>query len=273
MADPTPNRGGCSLVFWSFGLLIGGFFLLAALVGTVSSVPVSPVTSSLPSSPTQEAVLVPIEGTASPEQMQATLAVVETRLKSLQDSGALGQFSTRLTPELTLVVQLAEGDQAIQEIVFALIEDGQLELVDFTNLTVGSGQIVGQPVITSAAIARGEHSDVNDSPQYPTLLTNEDILRATPFTDDFGNVNVQVDLTPDAAALLGDFSEAHIGTPLGIVLDGVVLMAPTLQSRVETPVIISGEFTQAEAQVLATQLNSDPLPVALTLASLNFITP
>jgi len=61
------------------------------------------------------------------------------------------------------------------------------------------------------------------------------------------------------------FTRSHIGSCLAIVLDGEVLMAPVIKSRIPGTGAVSGDFTRQEAQDLARLMNSGPLPVALSV--------
>ncbi len=67
--------------------------------------------------------------------------------------------------------------------------------------------------------------------------------------------------------MFGPFTGAHVGEPLAIVLDGVVLSAPRINSRLDTGGVIQGNFTQHEAQQLALQLRSGALPIPLRVES------
>ena len=40
----------------------------------------------------------------------------------------------------------------------------------------------------------------------------------------------------------------HVGRPMAILIDGVVVMAPVLRVRISTSAVISGDLTQAEAE-------------------------
>jgi preprotein translocase subunit SecD len=101
----------------------------------------------------------------------------------------------------------------------------------------------------------------------PVILTNADIAAATVVDDGFGGYAVQIDFTPEAAEIMGAFSESHVGERLAIVMDGFVLSAPTIQTRVDTTALISGNFTQAQAQMIAVLVSFTPLPVKLELVS------
>jgi preprotein translocase subunit SecD len=82
-----------------------------------------------------------------------------------------------------------------------------------------------------------------------------------------------VEMTPEGAERLGVFTANNIGNAMAIVLDGVVLSAPVIQNRVAESVIITGNFTQAEALALAAQIRSDPLPSAMVVESITMVAP
>lgn len=112
----------------------------------------------------------------------------------------------------------------------------------------------------------------NDDPQLPlvtcdqpgrakyslgaTFLDGSDVTGATvrPATDGSGYV---VALTFDATGtrIWAAFTSAHIGSQAAFVLDGAVLSAPTIESGITSgSTEITGDFTHAQAQQLATTL-------------------
>jgi len=78
---------------------------------------------------------------------------------------------------------------------------------------------------------------------------------------------IQFQLKPEAADAFGSFTGSHIGEPMGIVLDGVLLSAPIIQSQLTTGGVITGNFTEQEAKQLALQLRSGALPIPLRVES------
>ena len=63
--------------------------------------------------------------------------------------------------------------------------------------------------------------------------------------------------------MFGPFTGARIGEPLAIVLDGEVLSAPTIEARLDTGGVITGQFSEQEAKQLALQLRSGSLAIPL----------
>jgi len=44
---------------------------------------------------------------------------------------------------------------------------------------------------------------------------------------------------------------SHLGKPVAILIDGNVVIAPTIKSAIGTAAIITGDYTQADAQRIA----------------------
>ena len=65
----------------------------------------------------------------------------------------------------------------------------------------------------------------------------------------------------DAGREFGALTEKHIRQPLAIVIDGNVVSAPTIQSRISTNGQITGNFTAEQASDLAVILRSGALPI------------
>ena len=86
------------------------------------------------------------------------------------------------------------------------------------------------------------------------VLTNGDIEAASvvPAQDDaFG---VSVTLTQAGAAKMRRASAGHIGRPLAVVLDGVVVTAPTVRTAISDVATIDARYTRAEAERIASGL-------------------
>ncbi len=65
----------------------------------------------------------------------------------------------------------------------------------------------------------------------------------------------------EASTQFAELTEQNIGREMGIVVDGNVMSAPTIRSRIPGTGNITGNFTPEEAQDLAIVLNSGSLPV------------
>jgi hypothetical protein len=93
-------------------------------------------------------------------------------------------------------------------------------------------------------------------------VTSRDLsgVRVDPGMD--GQPVVTLTLQPEAARTFGDLTGAGVGRALAIVVDGKVMLAPIIHSRITDSAMIEGGFTPDEAGDLATALRH-PLPAAV----------
>ncbi|MCP4659184.1 MAG: protein translocase subunit SecD [bacterium] len=96
------------------------------------------------------------------------------------------------------------------------------------------------------------------------VITGRDLRNARPTAGQFNEPTVQFTLTHEGGRKFGEVSGANVGRQLAIILDGIVISAPVLESRITTDGIIRGAFTTQEVQDLATVLRSGALPAGLT---------
>jgi preprotein translocase subunit SecD len=85
---------------------------------------------------------------------------------------------------------------------------------------------------------------------------------------------VAIDFNPKGAALLGELTRKNVPTGaaaadtqlkrhLAIILDGLVMSAPTINSEIRQAAHISGRFTTTEVNQLAAMLKAGALPCRL----------
>jgi TonB family protein len=86
-----------------------------------------------------------------------------------------------------------------------------------------------------------------------TLATDADVISAR-VIDMGGQFRIGVRFSDAAATRMLSATKAHLGKPLAIMLDGNVISAPTLRAPIGDSGEISGDFTAASAQDLATKL-------------------
>jgi preprotein translocase subunit SecD len=95
-------------------------------------------------------------------------------------------------------------------------------------------------------------------------VTGRELKAASVTRDTNGRPAVSFNLNATGAENFGRLTEANIGRLLAIVLDGAVVSAPVLQSRITDTGIITGQFTPEEAGDLAIVLKSGALPASMT---------
>ena len=114
----------------------------------------------------------------------------------------------------------------------------------------------------------------------PVEITGEAIDGATAVYNTGGTTQVAsgweitFDLTGEGADTFSEVTTRLQGRQLAIVVDQVVISAPTVQSPITGGTgVITGSFTEARAKDLATQLNAGALPVALETQQVLTVSP
>ncbi len=96
------------------------------------------------------------------------------------------------------------------------------------------------------------------------VVTGRDLKNARPSQGQFNQPVVQFTMTPAGGQAFGQATGANVGRGLAIVLDGRVVSAPRINSRINDSGIIEGNFSQQEVDDLSTVLRSGALPASLT---------
>lgn len=95
-------------------------------------------------------------------------------------------------------------------------------------------------------------------------VTGRDLRTAKPEQGNIGQPIVGFSFTPDGAKSFATLTGEHIGSGLAIVLDGTVVTAPVIKSKISDSGVIEGSFTQQEVDDLVTVLRSGALPASIT---------
>lgn len=129
-------------------------------------------------------------------------------------------------------------------------ETGLLEIVDLSALSSNdAAALVGTQIATSGL-------PDTSLPAFETIIDNDDIASATAVPSPSGGWQVNVFFTSEGSDRIAAHTGANIGRAVGIVLNGRVLSAPTVQAQIEGMAVISGNFSESEAQTLAAQLSA-----------------
>lgn len=220
------------------------------------------------------------EDSYTPEELQETANNVSRRVNALGLTEATVQVQggNRVLVELPGV---RDRDQAISTIQ----QTALLEFVDFAGLSAQAQSYDGRKILTTRQVelqgnstVEGEDPLVDHQPHpvtgepFQTVFTGADLAAASAQlvpsqAGGTGQWQIAFEFVPDQAQAFGEYTGSRIGEPMAIVLDGEVLSAPTIQARLEGSGVITGNFTQEEAQQLALQLRSGALPIPLSIES------
>ena len=221
-------------------------------------------------------------GSYTVEDLRQTANNVARRVNALgvTEPTVQVQGSSRILVELP-------GETDPESAINAFQQTALLEFVNFSGLGGQVAQYEGQRILTTeqvliqqqreaAAAASSEAGDTTVQPPdavtgsvnpatgqpFETVMTGAG-LQAAAAQFDTGRWMINFELNAGGGEVFGPYTAANIGQPMAIVLDGVVLSAPTIQDALPTGGVISGDFTEEEAKTLALQLRSGALPIPL----------
>jgi preprotein translocase subunit SecD len=217
------------------------------------------------------------------EQMNTAREIIENRVNGLGVTEPVIQVAgtRRILVELPGI-----GDP--EEAVETIKETGLLEFVEMPDLT--SQEIIllqGQTIMTdfetslestsdASADASTEDTTSSDilSNVYKTVMTGAVLEDAGVSRSQTGQLNVAFTLTEEGTEQFGDYTSAHVGDYLAIVLDKQVLSIPRIESAItQGQGSITGDFTYEEANNLAIQLRYGALPIPLKVVENKHVGP
>ncbi len=258
---------------------------MAVLVGVAScgdgdaDVATEEITSEVAAEGERATVTLRFTEDVSQEDRQTTVAVLDARL---HDAG-LTDSTVEADADRVTVEVLGTGADDADSIAGLLTEPGTLELRPVLATV--------PPAATPSCAADGSAPSSGDLlPQFdgpgegptscydlgPSEATGAIIADATAEEGGAGQWQIAIQLRPGpdgvdifnaVAASCFDRGSSCPSGQLAIVLDGVVLSAPTIQQPTfnDRGISLTGQFTAAEADRLAIVLRSGALPVGLTV--------
>ena len=209
------------------------------------------------------------------DALNSAKIIVEQRVNGL----GLAEPTVQLQGERRMIVELPgvkNPDQAIETIR----STGQLEFVNLGGLPVRPEDYINtsnRPTAVAAlqaAVAAGEAAPV--SIPYPeevfkTIMTGDILQAVIASQDDLGFWQIQFDLKSDSSGQFFNYTRDNIGNVLAIILDGRVLSTPVINAAINDNGVITGSFTQEEAESLAIQMRYGALPIPLKVVDVRTI--
>jgi protein-export membrane protein SecD len=104
------------------------------------------------------------------------------------------------------------------------------------------------------------------------FLEGRELKTATRTVDENSKPAISFSLTTEGAKIFGDMTAKSIGKPITIQLDGKVLMSPNVNEAIYGGnILVTGSFSEDEANTYALQLQSGALPLDLRQDKLDTI--
>jgi len=219
---------------------------------------------------------VPADRTIDAADMQTAVTIVDNRVNGL---GLLDSV-VQQAGDRRIVVELP-GETDPEKALATLRQTGLLEFVDLSALTQDQAlALTGTTILTDAQTGESlQPTQTVTSTQtaaiYHTIMTGAELESVQVTTDQLtGAHQVAFKLKTDGSAIFRDFTSAHVGDILAIVLDKQIISAPSINEAItDGEGVISGNFTIETANALAVQLRYGSLPIPLKIVETRTVGP
>jgi preprotein translocase subunit SecD len=217
----------------------------------------------------------------SSDDLQVTRQILESRANALGVSEVVMQAAGNCR-----IVAEFPGVSNPDEVVASLQQTGLLEFVGSTPVPAGTAVLTDHdqgtmtapvPTPTAPAVMPTPNPDGTQPAQpqvYHTVMTGAALDSVSVTQSQLGEYQVSFVLKPDQAKVFADFTRDHVNQYLAIVLDKKVISAPVIKSEISGGSgVISGSFTQADANSLTIQLRYGSLPVPVKVVESRTVGP
>ncbi len=213
-----------------------------------------------------------------PGAMSAAAGVVENRVNGL----GLTEAVVQQAGERRIVVELP-GETDPEKALATIRQTALLEFVDMSNLSLDEALNLNNTTIkTDFGLSPEAISETQlitgttpISPTFHTVMTGADLrtvqVQRNPQS---GRYEIAFQLSSKGAEIFADFTSAHIGQILAIVIDKKVISTPRIDAAITGGQgVISGDFDSESANNLAIQLRYGSLPVPLKVVEVRTVGP
>jgi len=203
------------------------------------------------------------------DTMAQTMATIERKINGLGLAESSVQPTGRSDAEADLLVQLPGVDDPghVKQLLQtqAVLEWDEVKDGPFSSreeaLSKHGGVLPLNTRLVPTAMRGGQQAWylISRSP----VVRGADIRDAHATQGELNRWETNFVLTQEAAKRFERYTEANIGNRAAIVVDGIVISAPTIQSRISDTGRITGAGTQEEAADLALNLRAGSLPASV----------
>ena len=209
------------------------------------------------------------------DALNSAKIIVEQRVNGL----GLAEPTVQLQGERRMIVELP-GVKNPEQAIETIRSTGQLEFVNLGGFPVRPDHFINTTNRPNAVAALQEAMAAGEAaPQavpfpeelFETIMTG-DILQAVVATqDEYTFWQIQFDLKSESSGDFFNYTRDNIGEVLAIVLDGRVLSTPVINAAINDNGVITGDFSQEEAESLAIQMRYGALPIPLEVVDVRTI--
>ena len=219
-------------------------------------------------------IVVELPGEKDPEQALATLR--QTGLLEFVDLSSLTPAEASALEGSTIKTDYGQSGQAQPQSTPAVSAGspitGTTGITSTTGITTTPG-ITSTTGVTSTAGVTGT-TPIGSQQVFHTVMTGAALKNVQVTVSQTGQYQVSFQLTPEGSTTFANFTSAHVGDVLAIVLDKKVISAPRIDSAItQGSGVITGNFTQDSANALAVQLRYGSLPIPLKVVTSQTVGP
>jgi preprotein translocase subunit SecD len=220
----------------------------------------------------------PADATIDSGSMDTAVSVVENRVNGL----GLTEAVVQRAGDRRIVVELP-GETDPEKALSTIQQTGLLEFVDMSTITPEEAvALAGAAIKTDFGLSEEDlqntqsiTSTESSSQIFHTIMTGADLktvaVQRSPTT---GQYEIAFSLSSEGAKIFNDFTTAHVGDILAIVIDKNVISTPVINQPIpDGNGVISGNFDSESANNLAVQLRYGSLPIPLKVVEVRTVGP
>ena len=202
-------------------------------------------------------VLEPVKGShPSRADMQAASEILSQRFSNFGLSGASTNVGTT-NGHLAIWVELPHFGGDEQQAIATLVQTGHLEFWCTGPLPV--------PINTTFDPVRYAQYNTGGRPRFTGRDLDPNSLSVS--HDQAGRPQIDFEMQGSSIDVFGSFTAHNIGEYLTITFDREVIESAVIESAITGHTVITGNFTQQQANAVVADLKAGSLPVALTVVA------
>ncbi|NOT04726.1 MAG: protein translocase subunit SecD [Anaerolineales bacterium] len=198
---------------------------------------------------------VPADTVITTEELTNAKNILQNRANAL----GVSEITMQTAGDRRIVAEFP-GVTNPEEVVATLKQTALLEFVDMGSTPAPVGSLIQ----TDFGVENPAATTDTGETIYHTVITGAGLETASVTRSQAGAYEISFILKPDSTNIFAEYTTANRGKFLAIVLDKQVVSAPTINDPItDGQGVITGNFTQEEAQTLAVQLRSGALPIPI----------